>query len=221
MWPKSAKNHLTKTRKLSERLPKFGPVIDTKNTPYYGISKFLSNLINPLTEKDYVFQDSFFVAKKIREIPKELFKDGYRFVFFEVESLFASVPLSRTINISDRIYNQKLLTANFREITLKIFLKGCCTKNAFIFNNVIYEQINGISMGSFLGPKLANIIMTELEIKVVDCLWKDGLLKFYLRYIDDTLALIKESDFDNVLSKLSNFHRSLNFKFGKIWWWCW
>ena len=53
---------------------------------------------------------------------------------------------------------------------------------------------------------LANINITELEIKVVDILFKDGLLKFYIRYVDDTLTLIKESDTDNVLSKLNGFH---------------
>ena len=50
--------------------------------------------------------------------------------------------------------------------TLKKLLNNCCTKNAFTSNIVIYEQIDGVSMGSCLGPALANIIMTELEIKV-------------------------------------------------------
>ena len=45
---------LPKTHKPYERLPKFRPIIDTTNTPYYGISKFLSNLLNPLTENEYV-----------------------------------------------------------------------------------------------------------------------------------------------------------------------
>ena len=36
-----------------------------------------------------------------------------------------------------------------------------------------------------LGPTLTNIIMTELEIKVVDNLIKDSLSKFYIRYVDD------------------------------------
>ena len=99
---------------------------------------------------------------------------------------------------------------------LKKLLKNCCTKNAFTFNNVIYEQIDGVSMGSCLGLTLTNIIMTELETKVVDSLFKDGLLKFYIRYVGDTLALIKESDTDNVLSKLKGFHPSLNFTVGKF-----
>ena len=62
----------------------------------------------------------------------------------------------------------------------------------------------------------ATIIMTEVEIKVVDSLFKDDLLKFYICYVDDTLALIKESDIDNVLSKLSGFDLSLNFTVDKF-----
>ena len=71
-------------------------------------------------------------------------------------------------------------------------------------------------MGSCLGPTLANIIVTELEIKFVDSLFKDGLLKFYIRYVNDTLALIEESDIDNVLSRLNGFHPSLNFTVDKF-----
>ena len=51
-------------------------------------------------------------------------------------------------------------------------------------------------MGSCLGPVLANIIMTELETVIVDKLFAANLLKFFIRYVDDTLALIKESDIE-------------------------
>ena len=55
MEPKSAQiaqaHGLPKIHKHYKWLPKFRPIIDTINTPYYGISKFLSNLLNPLTEK--------------------------------------------------------------------------------------------------------------------------------------------------------------------------
>ena len=27
-----------------------------------------------------------------------------------------------------------------------------CTKSTFLFDNALYEQCNGVSMGSFLGP---------------------------------------------------------------------
>ena len=75
---------------------------------------------------------------------------------------------------------------------MKNLLKDCCTKIvAFSFNNTIYEQIDGVSLGSCLGPVLANIIMTELETVLVDKLFAANLLKFYIPNLDDTLALIK------------------------------
>ena len=148
----------------------------------------------------------------IREIPKESFDQGYRFVSFDVESLFTSIPLSKTINIIlDRNYNKKLLETNIKKWTMKKLLKDCCTKSTFSFNNSIYEQIDGVSMGSCLGPVLANIIMTELETVIVDKLFAANSLKFYICYVDGTLALIKESDVNIVLNKLNSFHPSLKF----------
>ena len=162
-------------------------------------------------------KDSFTVANKIREIPKELLDHGYRFVSFDVELLFTLVPLSKTINIIlDRIYNKKLLKTNMKKRTMKKLLKDCCTKNAFSFNNTIYEQIDGVSMRSCLGPVLANIIMTELETVIVDKLFAANLLKFYIRYVDDTLALIKESGINTVLKKLNSFHLILKFTVDKF-----
>ena len=145
-------------------------------------------------------KDSFAAANKIREIPKELFDHGYRFVSFDVESLFTSIPLSKTINIIlDWIYNKKPLKTNIEKRTMKKFLTDCCTKNTFSFNNTIYEQIDGISIGLCLGLLLANIIMTELETVIVDKLFAANLLKFYICYVDDTSALIKVSDINIIL----------------------
>ena len=41
-----------------------------------------------------------------------------------------------------------------------------------------------------MGPLLANIIMTELENAVIKPLVDDGKIKFYGRYVDNTLVLI-------------------------------
>lgn len=109
----------------------------------------------------------FSTANKIRHTPKELFEEGYRFVLFDVdskqdqtytkgivwrsyrfvlfdvESLFAPPAL-------DRIYNKKLLKTNMKKRTMNRLLEDCCIKNVMTFNNVLYEQIAGVSMGSYL-----------------------------------------------------------------------
>ena len=61
--------------------------------------------------------------------------------------------------------------------TINIILLDSCTKTAFSYGNTIYQQCDGVSMGSSLAPILANIILTEFEKVVVAPLMKSGILK--------------------------------------------
>ena len=71
-------------------------------------------------------------------------------------------------------------------------------------------------MGASLGPVLANIIMTELERVVVDKLVQNVAIKFYARYVDDTLLLVKPHQVDGILSEFNKFHKSLEFTVDKF-----
>ena len=82
---------------------------------------------------------------------------------------------------------------------MKKLLLDSCTKTAFSFDNVLYEQYDGVSMGSSLGPVLANIIPTEFENVIVKPLIETSVLKFYYRYVDDTLVIIKKDKIQHVL----------------------
>ena len=64
-------------------------------------------------------------------------------------------------------------------------------------------------MGSSLGPMLASIILTEFERPIVSELIADGTIKFYKRYINDTLVLIKPSNISTVLAKFNSFDPNL------------
>ena len=89
-----------------------------------------------------------------------------------------------------------------RKSTLKKLIKDSCTKTTFSFDGKIYKHINSVSMGLSLGPVLANVIMTEFKRLVVDKIIKDGLIKFYIRYVDDTLVLAKAEDIDNIMKRV-------------------
>lgn len=71
-----------------------------------------------------------------------------------------------------------------------------------VCNNKLFEQIDGVSMWSALGPVLTNIILTEFEKRFVSDLIKSGTIKFYRRYVDDTLMLITLSKFLLCLTNL-------------------
>ena len=61
-----------------------------------------------------------------------------------------------------------------------------CTKNVyFTFDGEIYIQIDGVAMGSPLGPVLANIVLVELEKIIIPKLEKE--VQLWRRFVDDTI----------------------------------
>ena len=44
---------------------------------------------------------------------------------------------------------------------------------------------------------------------------KNGILKFYCRYVDDTLVLVKEDQIDKILKAFNSFHNNLRFTVDK------
>ena len=53
-------------------LPSFRPIMDTTNTPHYGIDQFLVNSLNLLIQNEYSVKNSFEAVKKIHKILLEL-----------------------------------------------------------------------------------------------------------------------------------------------------
>ena len=183
---------LPKMHKHYENTPKFRPIIDTTGTPHYNVGKFLAELLNPLAHNEYTLRDSFHAVSDLKSIPNELFTQGYRLVSFDVVSLFTNVPLERTVQIIlDRVFKQNLTSTTLSKRPPKKLILDSCTKTAFLFNDTIFEQRNGVSVGSALGPVLSSIILSEFEKLVVSYLIASGTIKFYRRYVDDTFVLIK------------------------------
>ena len=93
---------------------------------------------------------------------------------------------------------------------MKKLILDACTKTVFSFNSKCYRQIDGASMGSPLGTVLANM-MTELESTIVKELVNKSLVKLYMRYIDDTLLLVKDQDINYIEKRLNCFDKNMYF----------
>ena len=69
-------------------------------------------------------------------------------VSFDIESLFTNIPLDKIINISvNKVFgNQKrvkgLLKKDFKQL-LTLSVKSPCS----VFNNVYYQQVDGVARG--------------------------------------------------------------------------
>ena len=203
---------LPKIHKPYDNFPKFRPIVDTMASPYRKIGKHLSELLFPLSCNEFTLRDSFDAAERVKSIPKQLFNEGYKLISFDVVSLFTNVPLLHTINIILRkVYNDNLITTNLNKRTLKKLILDSCQKSIFSFNNDLYKQIDGLSMGMVMAPVMAGIVMADLEEKIIKPLINSNIIKFYSRYVDDTLVLIKPENINYVHNLLNSYHKNLKF----------
>ena len=109
----------------------------------------------------------FDAASQTKSIPPDVFDDGYTFASFHVESLFTNVFI---------ITNLELL--NLKSESYKKLIKGTSSKTVFSANNNLYQQIDGVSIGSSHGILLANKIMTEMEKTIIKKFTDDNILFF-------------------------------------------
>ena len=84
-------HRLPKVHNNYDHLPSFCLIIDATSTAHYGIAKYLSILLHPLTKNKFAVKDSFDPADKIQALPSKLFDERCRFVSFGVTLLFTNV----------------------------------------------------------------------------------------------------------------------------------
>ena len=159
------------------------PIISKIGTANYQLVQYLAKLLSPLAQSNYTTNSTKGLMIKIKN---EKIPECYEVVSFDVTSLFTLVPLEHSIDIIvKRIYEKHEITTVFRKHEMKKLLTICSKNVDFSFNNDIYIQIDGVAMGSPLGPVLANIFMVELEsvsvsklndyVKNRDTLWMTPL----------------------------------------------
>ena len=127
-----------------DNIPKFRPRLSAIGTPVYKLVILLVPILSPLKVNDYTVKDSFFFAKEVTNFDHSLFM-----VSLDVKSLFTNNPINETIKnavddlVSINMYQRKLSMSD-----LYYVLKLATSKSSFIFDNILYKQIDGVSIGS-------------------------------------------------------------------------
>ena len=111
----------------------------------------------------------------------------------DVDSLFANVPLEETINICvyELFKNNSIIHGlNKKQITEMFSLT---TKESMIlFDMAFYTQVDGVAIGSPLGPSLANAFLCHHETKWLNYCPDKFKPVLYKRYVDDIFVLFKD-----------------------------
>ena len=104
---------------------------------------------------------------------------------FDVKRFFTSVPLDEIIEIcTEQLYS--LEEPSMRKDNFIRLLKIVTQQVDFSFNNVLYQQVDGIAMGSALRPTLENIFVGYVKYKIIP----EFHCK-YTRYVDNCFKLCR------------------------------
>ena len=145
-------------KQLINNCPPFRSILSAIGTPTYNIAKFLVPILKPLTTNDYTLKDTFEFSRDILDQTPNLFMAS-----LDVDSLFANITLDETINIIiEKLFSENETVHNLNKDQFKCSLTLATKESCFLFDGELYQQVDGVAMGSPLGPTLANIYFFPL-----------------------------------------------------------
>ena len=183
------------------------PIISQVTTPTYELAKTLNRILTPFIPCKYMLKSTddlinLLQSNECKGIISSL----------DVESLFTSVPIDETINIIlELAYNNKDIPPPKIPPALLSQLLQLCTKELPFRSpqGCMYLQIEGIAMGSPLGPLFANIYMAYLENRIFST--HNSKPHLYARYMDD--IFIQTENIDELLKIKQLFEQNSVLKF--------
>ncbi|XP_068738974.1 uncharacterized protein [Montipora capricornis] len=141
------------------------PILSATGTYNYALAKWLDEKLKPLSINRFTITDTFAFATEMKETK---LNEEDILVSFDVSSLFTNVPLDETITIlakkafTENWFNETY-DLNIKESDLVTLLQLATKDQLFQFEGNLYQQIDGVAMGSPLGPLMANAFCVHLK----------------------------------------------------------
>ena len=113
----------------------------------------------------------------------------------DVDFIFTNVPLDETIEICDNeLFKSSQTVSGLNKQQVLEMLSLTTKENVILFDQKYYSQIDGVAMGSPLGPTWASIFLCYHET-----MWLKNCLKsfkpvYYKRYVDDIFVLFENPE---------------------------
>ena len=169
-------------------LPLFRPILSAIGTPTYKLAKFLVPFLSDIAQNEFTVKDSFTFVDDILTQNSDLYMAS-----LDADALFTNIPLDETINIcvKKRFETQDALVKGISKNDFRNLLNLATKESLFTFNNTFYIQVDGVAMGSPLGPILANIFLSYHEEKWLNKCPLEFKPSFYRRCVNDIFVLFK------------------------------
>ena len=186
----------------------YRPIFAAYNVASYKLSKYLVNVLSPLSTNEFTLKNSFDFRNQIQNISN---CDNLVMASFDITDLYTNVPLSETLDICMNL----LANGNYFDIPstlLRKLLELSVYDTIFCFNGSYYKQLDGLGMGLPLSPTLANIFLCYHESNWLRSCPVEFKPEFYRRYMDDTFLLFRDaSHVQKFLDYLNRQHQNIKF----------
>ena len=164
------------------------PILSSIGTHSYGLAKFLVPLLRPISTGTHMVSDSFSFIQDLFAL--DVNSDTLTMVSFDIKSLFTNIPLDETIDIIvSKLFNNSTHFQNFTRSEFTQLLSFAVKNCHFFFNGVLFEQTDGVAMGSPLGPTFADIFLSWHEHSWLSNCPTHFKPVYYHRYVDDCFLL--------------------------------
>ncbi len=177
------------------------PVVSGVNSVMHNLARNLHNFLATLNRpKLYSLNNSKQFVDDLFSI-EDTSAPSQHMCSFDVVALYPSIPLQELYPILSTIMTDNGIEPQ-RIASCLTLIKLVNNSNYFVFDKHIYQQTDGLAMGSPLSAILADIYMSDFETKLLSTY---PHITFWRRYVDDIFAL------HNLMSdRLQEFLQQLN-----------
>ena len=199
-----------KINSLNE-VPPFRPIVSSINTYNYHLAKYLCNLLQPYLPSSYSISDTFSFVQELNTVDLS----NKFMVSFDVASLFTNIPLKESIDLAVSYITEGNAKLKFSKAELLKMFSIATSQTHFLFNGKVFDQIDGVAMGSPLAPVLANLFLGHHEnIWLKNYQGPSNL--FYRRYVDDVFCVFdNENDAELFFDFINSQHPNIKFTIEK------
>ena len=176
------------------------PVLSMPGSAYHKIAKQVAEWLSHVPECNINCS-----TKSISDLLRntQLDKD-HELVSFDVVSLYTNVPVKEAIDVcADLLFKRISLPIDKKTFIILAEIASC---NVIMStHDGLYQQIDGLAMGSPPAPHLANGWMSQFDPVIKES------SSIYDRYMDDIIQDLHKNKYEGKLEEINNLHPSLTF----------
>ena len=186
------------------------PIVSACSCPTELISSYLDKIMAPIVRSlpSYV-KDSQHALQIFRDF-NFLGEDKLIFTM-DITSLYTVIPNDEGLLALKHFFDLRTVKEPSSETLLRL-AELVLTLNCFSFADSYFKQINGVAMGTKMGPSYANLFVGYVEHKFFNQ-YNGPKPELYRRYIDDCIGATSSSreDLNQFITAVNSFHPALKY----------